>query len=130
MITSIEHYYVHSSKIFYTFHRMFYNMPQIIFEYSFNFSRTFPGIFGDIPRNFSRHYPECLVTFPGMSRNVQRHSPECLRSIPEFFTTFPGIFHDIPQESLKTFPEYKILPNPRVPRIPFLVPIFLVLHIA
>ena len=49
---------------------MFYNMPQIIFEYSLDFSRTFPGMFGDIP------------------------------------------------------------PIPRVPRIPFRVPVFLVLYIA
>ena len=54
MITSINCYYVHSSKTFHTFHKMFY-MPQIIFEYSLDFSRTFPGMFEDIPRN---------ITFP------------------------------------------------------------------
>ena len=31
------------------FHRMFYNMPQIIFEYPREFF-TFPGMFGNIPR--------------------------------------------------------------------------------
>ena len=105
MITSIECYYVHSSETFHTFHRMFYSMPHIIFEYSLDFSRTFPGMFGDIPRNIWRHSPECLVTFPGMFsdifRNVWRHSPE-----------------------------YSIPPIPRFPRIPFPVPVFLVLYIA
>ena len=65
----------------------------------------FPGMFGDIPRNIWRHSPECLVTFPGMFsdifRNVWRHSPE-----------------------------YSIPPIPRFPRIPFPVPVFLVLYIA
>ena len=83
MITSIKCYYVHSSETFHTFYKMLYNMPQIIFEYSLDFSRTFPRMFGDIPRN------------------VWRHSSE-----------------------------YNIPPIPRVPRIPFPVPVFLVLYIA
>ena len=66
---------------------------------------TFSGMFGDNPRNIWRHSPECLVTFPGMFsdifRNVWRHSPE-----------------------------YSIPPIPRFPRIPFPVPVFLVLYIA
>ena len=89
--------------------------------------RTFPGMFGDIPRNIWGHSPECLVTFPGMfediPRNVWRHSPECLR-------TFPGMFEDIPRNVWRHSPEYNIPPIPRVPRIPFLVPVFLFLYIA
>ena len=81
---------------------------------------TFPGMFGDIPRNIWGHSPECLATFPGMfediPQNVWRHSPECLR-------TFPGMFDDIPQNI--TFPSIH-----RVSRIPFPVPVFLVLYIA
>ena len=60
------------SKTFHTFHRTFYNMLQIIFEYSLDFSKTFPeqsrtftGMFGDIPmivsdipQNFWRHSQE------------------------------------------------------------------------
>ena len=65
----------------------------IIFEYSLDFLRTFPEMFGDILRNIWRHSPECLATFPGIfdiPRNIWRHSPECL-------VTFPRIFGDIPR---------------------------------
>ena len=65
---------------------------------------TFPGIFYDIPRNVWRHSPECLATFPGM-------------------------FGDIPQNVWQHSLEYNIAPIPRVPRIPFLVPVFPVLYI-
>ena len=82
MITSIEHYYVHSSKIFHTFHRMFYNMPQIIFEYSLDFLRTFPGIFDDIPLNF-------FTTLPGMFGDIPRNATECS-------TAFSGMFENNP----------------------------------
>ena len=127
MITSIECYYVHSSETFHTFHRMFYNMPQIIFEYSLDFSRTFPGMFGDIPRNIWRHSPEYLATFPGIfgdiPQNVRGNSPECL-------ATFPRMFEDIPKNVWPHSPEYNILPIPCDPRIPFPVPVFLVLYIA
>ena len=105
MITSIECYYVHSSETFHTFHKMFYNMLQIIFEYSLDFSRIFPGMFGDIQRNVWRHSPEYLATFSGM-------------------------FGDIPRNVWGHSPEYNILPIHRVPRIPFPVPVFLVLYIA
>ena len=87
---------------------------------------TFPRIFDDIPRNVLRHSLECLGTFPRMfediPRNVQ-HSPECLM-------TFPRIFGDIPRNVWRHSPEYNIPPIPRVPRIPFPVPVFLVLYIA
>ena len=127
MITSIEYCYVHSSERFHTFHRTFYNMPQIIFEYFLDCLRTFPEMFNDISRNVWRHFPECLRTFPRMfeeiSRNIWRHFPECLR-------TFPRMFGDIPRNVWRHTPEYNISPIPRVPRIPFLVPVFLVLYIA
>ena len=65
----------------------------------------FPGMFGHIPQNFSRHSPECLRTFPGM-------------------------FGDIPRNFLGHSPEYNIPPISRVPSIPFPVPVFMVLYIA
>ena len=102
---------------------MFYNMPQIIFEYF----QIFPGIFYDIPRNIWRHSPEYLATFPGIfgdiHRYVWRHSPECL-------ATFPGMFEDIPRNVWQHSPEYNTPPIPRVPCIPLPVPVFLVLYIA
>ena len=88
---------------------------------------TFPGIFGDIPRNVWGHSPECLATFLGMFEdipwNVWPHSSECLR-------TFPGMFEDIPRNVWPHSPEYSIPRIRRVPRIPFPVPVFLVLYIA
>ena len=80
-----------------------------------------------IPRNLWWYSPECLATFLGIfgdiPRNVWWHSPECLR-------TFLGMFGDIPQNVWGHSLEYNIPPIPRVPRIPFLAPLFLVLHIA
>ena len=97
MITSIESYYVHSSEIFHTFHRMFYNMPHItchmpyiifprnVWRHSPEYLATFLGMFEDIPRNVWRT-SECLRTFPGMFEgiplNVWPHSSECLRTFP------------------------------------------------
>ena len=66
---------------------------------------TSPGMFGDIARNFWWHSPEYLETLPGM-------------------------FGDIPRNAWRHSPEDNIPPIPRVPRIPFPVPIFLVLYIA
>ena len=43
---------------------------------------------------------------------------------------FPGMFADIPRNIWRHSPEYNIPPIPRVPRIPFPVPVFLVLYIA
>ena len=86
----------------------------------------FPGMFGDIPRNIWRHSSECLRTFPGMfgePRNVWGHSPECLRA-------FPWMFGHIPRNVWGHSPEYSIPRIPRVLRIPFPVPVFLVLYIA
>ena len=54
--------------------------------------------------------------FGDIPQNVWGHSPECL-------ATFHGMFGDIPRNI--TFP-----PIPRVPGIPFPVPVFLVLVIA
>ena len=90
---------------FATFPGMFRRSPEYL--------ATFAGMFGDIPQNIWWHSPECLVTFPDIfgdiPQNIWWNSPECL-------ATFPGL--------------YNILPIPRVPRIPFPVPVFLVLYIA
>ena len=65
-------------------------------------NRTFPGMFRYIPRN------------------VWRYSPECL-------TAFPGMFGYISRNVWRHSPEYNI---PPIPRVPFPVPVFLVLYIA
>ena len=120
-----------------TFLEMFNDIPGNVWRHSKECFGTLPGIFGDIPRNVWRHSPECLRAFPGMfediPRNVRRHSPDCLR-------TFLGMFEDISRNvwrhspvCLGTFrhsPEYNILSIPRVPCIPFPVPVFLILYIA
>ena len=93
--------FILSIECFTTCHRLFSN----IFEYSPEFFTTFARIFGDIPRNIWRHSPECLVTFPQM-------------------------FEDIPRNVWQHSLEYNISPIPHVPRIPFPVPVFLVLYIA
>ena len=90
MITSIECYYLHSSEIFHTFYKMFYNMPQIIFEYSLGLSRTFPGMFGKPGmfesnlRNFSPHSPEYNI--PPISR-VPR-IPRIMSPVPVFLVLY------------------------------------------
>ena len=61
--------------------------------------------------------------FEDIPRNIWRHSPECL-------ATFPEMFEDIPLNVWRHSMECSIPPIPRVPPIPFLVPVFLVLHIA
>ena len=40
------------------------------------------------------------------------------------------MFEDIPRNVWRYSPEYNIPPIPRVPRIPFPVPVFLVLYMA
>ena len=57
--------------------------------------------------------------FGDILQNVQQHSLECLR-------TLPGMFGDIPMNVSQHSPEYNISPIPRVPRILFPVPVFLV----
>ena len=103
------------------------NIPWNVWRRSPEFLMTFAGIFGGIPRNVWRHSPECLMTFPEMfddiPRNICRHSPQCL-------VTFPGMFSNIPRDVWRYSPEYNIPPIPRVPRIPFPVPVFLVLYTA
>ena len=70
---------------------------------------SFPGMFGDIPRNVWGHSLECLTRFPGIfgdiPRNVWRHSPECLASFPGMFGEIPGLQH-----------------SPHSPRSPHFVP--------
>ena len=51
----------------------------------------------------------------------EEYSPECL-------ATFPGMFYDIPRNVWRHSLEYNIPPIPRVPRIPFPVPVFLFLY--
>ena len=60
--------------------------------------------------------------FDDISLNVWWHSPE-------YLATSPGIFGDIPRNDWWHSLEYNISPIPHVPRIPFPVPVFLVLYI-
>ena len=46
------------------------------------------------------------------------------------FGDISKMFGDIPRNVWRHSPEYNIPPIPRVPRIPFPVPVFLVLYIA
>ena len=50
----------------------------------------------------------------------------------EYLATFPGMLSNIPQNVWRHSPEYNIppLPIPRLPGIPFSVPVFLVLYIS
>ena len=114
MIISIEHYYVYLSESFHIFHRMFYNMPKIIFKYSMCFSRTFPRMFNGVPRNVWQYSPEYLAPFLGMFNCIPGDVWE--QSV-EYLATFPGILEDIP-------------PIPRVPHISFPVPVLLVSYRA
>ena len=97
-------------------------MPQISFEYSLDCLRTFSGMFCDILGTFPGMFEDIPEIFGNIPRNVWRHFPEYLGHSSEYFTTFPGMFGDIPQNI--TFP------IPHVPRISFQVPIFLVLYIT
>ena len=87
------------------------------------FSSFTPNV-GKIPWNFCQHSPEFLATFPRLFRNIPRnvwqHPPECLR-------TFPGRFGDISRNVWRYSLEYNI---PSISRIPFPVPVFLVLYTA
>ena len=118
MLTSIEYYYVHSSDSFDTFQRMFYKMPQIIFEYSLDCLRTYPGMFGNVPWNIWEHSPECLETFSGMFENIPRnvwwHLLECLRTIPRMFENLPRNVGDITRNVWEH--------SPYSPRYPHSVP--------
>ena len=120
-----------------TFSGMFADTPWNVWRHFAEFLRTFPGMFGYIPRIIWRHSPEllrtfsrmfgveCLRTFLGMFcdilQNVWRH-------FPQFFRIFPGMFEDFLRNVWRHFTEYYIAPIPRVSRIPFPVPVFLVLY--
>ena len=101
--------------------------PSWMFDRILNAPLPFTPKIGNIPWNVWRRSPEFLMTFPGIfgdiPRNIWRHSPEC-------FVTFPGMFSNILRNVWQHSPEYNIPPIPRVPRIPFSVPVFLVLYIA
>ena len=117
----------HSLECLATFPGMFDDIPLNVWRHSPEYLATFSGMFSNIPRNVWGNSPECLATFRGMfeeiSPSVWRHSPECLR-------TFPEMFSNIPRNVWRHSSEYNIPPIPRVPRIPFPVPVFLVLVIA
>ena len=89
--------------VLWTFIRKLSYAPQDVLQHTPDYFRIFSGLFENIPQNVWQHFPECLGTFHGMfeeiTRNVWQHSPE-----------------------------YNILPIPRVPLIPFPVPVFLVLY--
>ena len=106
---------------------MFCDIPRNVWGHFPECLRIFPGMFEDISRNVWGHFPECLRTFPRMFgdilRNVWGHSPHCLK-------TLPRMFGDIPQNVWRHSSEYNIPPIPRVPRIPFPVPVFLVLYMS
>ena len=124
----------HSPECSTTFTRMFGdipgifgNIPRNVWQHSLECLETFLRMFGNIPRNVWRYSGECLRTFPGVfgyiSRNVWRYSPECWK---RFLGKFEYILRNIWRHS----PEYNIPLIPRVPRIPFSVPVFLVLYKA
>ena len=95
-----------------TFIRNLSYFPQNVLQHATYYFRIFSGFFEDIPRNIWRHSPECMATLPGI------------------FGDIPRKFEDIPRNVWPHSPEYNIPPIPRVPRIPFPVPVFLVLYIA
>ena len=117
----------HSLECLRTFPRMFNSIPWNVWLHSPECLMIIPGMLQDNPRNVWVHSPEYLATFSGMFNNIPRtvwlHSPDCL-------ATFPGMFDDIPRNVGRHSPEYNIPPIPRVPHIPFPVPVFLVLYLA
>ena len=72
-------------------------------------------------------YPRMFEDIP---RYVMKHSPECLATLPAVFGNIPQAYGDILWNVWQHFPEYNIPHILRVPRIPLLVPVFLVLYIA
>ena len=104
------------------------NIPENVVKYSGECPETFQEMSPNIPGNVLKHSGGCHQTFKGMSPNIQgnvlKHSGECSQ------TLFPGMFGDIPRNVWGHSSEYNISPISRVPRIPFTVPVFLVLYIA
>ena len=87
---------------------IFLSILENLCQHSLESSRAFPGIFTNIPQNLLEHSPESLLTFPGIFLNIPRNIK---------IIAFPGILVNISHV-------------PRTPRIPFLIPVFLVLQIA
>ena len=91
-----------------------------------------PRNVGNIPRNVWRHSPESLAALPRMFEDI---SPGYLVTFPlESLAIFPGMFSNIHRNVWQHSPdvwqhslEYNISP---IPRIPFPVPVFLVLYKA
>ena len=84
---------------------IFLNIPRNLPEHSLDSLIVFPGIFNKIPENLLEHSSESSQTFPGMRKWEQS---------VEFSKRFPGILVKIPRV-------------PCIPRIPFLIPVFLAL---
>ena len=61
-------------------------------------------------------------------RKLSYFTQNVLQQALDYFRKFSGLFEDIPRKVWQHSPEYNIHPIPRVPRIPFPVPIFLVWH--
>ena len=118
----------HSPESFRTFPVILLNIPRNFLEHSPESSWTFPGIFLNIPRNLLEHSPESFWTFPGIFSNIPRN---LLEHSPESWWTFPGILLSIPRNLVEHSPEsswaFPGMLIPRIPRIPFPVPVFLVL---
>ena len=89
-----------TNKSKFRFPEIFLSIPRNLLEQSPEYSRTFPGIFLYI-----------LPNLPGIFLNIH---PNLFKHSLESLQTFPGILLNIPHV-------------PRIPRIPFPVPVFLVL---
>ena len=72
-------------------------------------------------------YRVLLCTF---IRNLSYFPQNVLQHATDYFRIFSGFFEDIPRNVWRYSPEYNIPPIPRVPRIPFPIPVFLILYIA
>ena len=77
--------------------------------------KIFIELFEDIPQN-----PECLATFPRMLEDIPRN---VWRQYLESLAKIPGILGGIPWNVYGHSPEYNISFIPRVPCIPFPVPL-------
>ena len=61
--------------------------PECFTRLSPEYLATFPGMFGDIPRNVFQLSPKCFATFPGIFGDIPRkitfqHSPRSSHSVP------------------------------------------------
>ena len=106
------------------------NFPWNLLDHSPDACQEFRRIFNNIPRNLLQHSPESLITFPGIFQNIPLN---LLEHFPESSRAFSGMLKwEHSPESSKRFPRILVdIPRvPCIPRIPFPVPVFLVLDIA